>query len=129
MKNEDSPQQTQLCTYLLTQKSELNLNDEDVFPQDCRMQIASHVVFYCVKRSLQRLGLIKLFAHHIGHTQSHTSNRFLKLVEALLQIHSCFSHRIKLRGLAAISRHCFAELPAKMSALHCCQLLQRIYQI
>jgi len=34
----------------------------------------------------------------VGHT--HTNNGFFKLVEAFLQIHSCFfSHSAKLRGL------------------------------
>jgi len=55
----------------------------------------------------------------IGHT--HINNSFFKLVEVLLQIHSCFfSHSIKLRGLiTAISSHCLlTALPAKMSAFN-----------
>jgi len=31
---------------------------------------------------------------HIAHIQSHTNNGFLKLVEALLQIYSCFFHTL-----------------------------------
>jgi len=51
---------------------------------------------YCVKSSLQKSRLIKLFTR-ARWSQSHTNNGFFKLVEALLQINSCFfSHSIKL---------------------------------
>ena len=59
----------------------------------------------------------KLFTQvrHIGHT--HTNNGFFKLVEALLQIHSCFfSHSVKLRGLplsaVTVSLNYQPKLPA-----------------
>jgi len=61
----------------------------------------SHEVLYCVKRSLNKRGLVKLFTQaHYSHS-SHTNNGFLKLVEDVLQIHPFFffSHSIKLRAL------------------------------
>jgi len=54
-----------------------------------------------VKRSLHKNNLIKLFTQfrNIVHTQSHTHNGVLKLVEVFLQIHPCFfSHSKNLRA-------------------------------
>jgi len=55
----------------------------EVFPR-------SHVVLYCVERSLHKRSLIKLAIHAgtlVTPTISHY-NGFFKLVEALLRIHS-----------------------------------------
>jgi len=51
-----------------------------------------------------RLVELSYSLRHIGHTQSHTSNGYFKLVDALLQIHSSFfSHSIKIRGLLLLA--------------------------
>jgi len=60
---------------------------------------------YCVKRSVHENRLIKPFTR-ARWSQSHTNNECFKLVEALLQIYSCFfSHTIgyNYTWLAAIS--------------------------
>jgi len=68
-----------------------------------RRILTSHIVLYCVKRSLhKRVG----FTIHSGTQvmQSHTNSAFFKIVEALLQIHSCFfSRSTNLRGLPLIA--------------------------
>jgi len=62
--------------------------------------------------------MIKLFTR-ARWSQSHTNNGFLKLVEALLQIYSCFfSHSIKLYVAYRYQQcHCLAALPAKISGI------------
>jgi len=60
-----------------------------------------------------------LTLRHIGHTR--TNNGFFKLVEALLQTHSCFfsqSRPTNVRGLPLSACHCLAALPAKMCAFN-----------
>jgi len=58
-----------------------------------------------------------LTLRHIGHTR--TNNGFFKLVEALLQIHSCFfSQSINARGLPLSACHCLAALAARMYAFN-----------
>ena len=77
--------------HLLIQKSELNLNDEDVFPQ---AGIGNKARSFILRENKP------CFHSAIDRTQSRTSNWFSKLVEALLQIYWCFfSHNIKIRGL------------------------------
>jgi len=59
-----------------------------------------------------------LALRHIAHTRT---NRFFKLVEALLQTHSCFfSQSINVRGLLLSACHCLVALPAKMCAFNYC---------
>jgi len=54
-----------------------------------------------------------LTLRHTGNTG--TNNGFFKLVEALLQTHSCFfSQSANVRGLTLSACHCLAALPAKM---------------
>ena len=62
--------------------------------------------------------MIKLFTR-ARWSQSHTNNGFLKLVEALLQIYSCFfSHSIKLYVAYRYQQcHCLAALPAKINGI------------
>ena len=70
----------------------------------------------------RRLLKCSLTLGHIGHTR--TNNGFFKLVEALLQTHSCFfSQSINVRGLPLSACHCLAALPAKMCAFN--SLMQR----
>jgi len=58
-----------------------------------------------------------LTLRHIGHTR--TNNGFFKIVEALLQTHSCFfSQSTNVRGLLLSACHCLAALPAKMCAFN-----------
>ena len=67
-----------------------------------------------MKRSLIKCSLT---LRHIGHTRS--NNGFFKLVEALLQTHSCFfSQSTNVRGLPLSACHCLAALPAKMRAFN-----------
>jgi len=67
-----------------------------------------------MKRSLRKCSLT---LKHIGHTRA--NNGFFKLVEALLQTHSCFfSQSTNARGLPLSACHCLAALPAKMSAFN-----------
>jgi len=67
-----------------------------------------------MKRNLYKCNLT---LRHIGH--SHTNNGFFKLVEALLQTHSCFfSQSTNVRGLPPSAFHCLAALPAKMCAFN-----------
>jgi len=76
--------------HLLIQKSKLNLNNEDVFPKADIVNKARSFIL-CENNPA--------FTQAIGHTQSRISNGFSKLLEALLQIHSCFfPHSIKIRG-------------------------------
>ena len=70
-----------------------------------RRILTSHAFLYCVKRSVHENRLIKPFTR-ARWSQSHTNNECFKLVEALLQIYSCFfSHTIgyNYTWLAAIS--------------------------
>jgi len=54
---------------------------------------------------------------HIGHTR--TNNGFFKLVEALLQTHSCFFlQSTNVRGLPLSACHCLTALPAKMCSFN-----------
>ena len=72
--------------------------------------LTSHVILYCMKRSLHKCSLT---LRQIGHTR--TNNGFFKLVEALLQTHSCsFSQSTNVRGLPLSTYHCLTALPAKM---------------
>ena len=77
---------------------ELNLSDEDVFPQTFYSGISNKPrSFVLCENELHKRSLIK--GVHSGTlatlTISH-DNWFLKLVETLLEIHPCFfSHRIK----------------------------------
>jgi len=74
--------------------------------------VTSHVILYCMKRSLHKCSLT---LRHIGHTR--TNNGFLKFVEALIYTHSCFfSQSINVRGLPLSACHCLAALSAKTSA-------------
>jgi len=67
-----------------------------------------------MKRSLH---ICSLTLRQIGHTL--TNNGFFKLVEALLQTHSCFfSQSINVRGLPQSACHFLAALPAKTSAFN-----------
>jgi len=67
-----------------------------------------------MERSLHKCSLT---LRHIGQTR--TNNGFFKLVEALLQTHSCFfSQCINVRGLLLSACHCLAALPAKMCAFN-----------
>ena len=68
-----------------------------------------------MKRRLQKSRVIKLLTR-ARWSQSHTNNGFFKLVEALLQIYSCFfSHSIKLCEAYRYQQcHCLAAKPAKM---------------
>ena len=76
--------------------------------------VTSHVILYCLKRSLHKCSLA---LRHIGHTS--TNNGFFKLVEALLQTHSCFfSQSMNVRGLPLSACHCLAASPAKTSAFN-----------
>ena len=79
----------------------------------------SHVAGSCVKRSLQKRFLIKLFTQvRWSHSQSHTNNEFFNLMEPLERVYLCFSlHTIKLRSLP-IGSNCLVALPAKMSAFN-----------
>jgi len=66
-----------------------------------------------MKRSLLKF----LTLRHIGHTR--TSNGFFKLVETLLQTHSCFfSQSTNVRGFPLSACHCLAAFPAKMWAFN-----------
>jgi len=59
----------------------------------------------------------RLTLRHIGHTR--TNNGFFKLMEALLQIHSCFfSQSINVCNLPLSAYHCLAALTAKMCAFN-----------
>jgi len=65
-----------------------------------------------MKRSLHKCSLT-LRHIAIGHTR--TNNGFFKLVEALLQTHSCFfSQSMNVLGLPLSAYHCLAALSAKM---------------
>ena len=76
--------------------------------------VTSHVILYCMKRSLHKCSLT---LRHIGHTR--TNNGFLKFVEALIYTHSCFfSQSINVRGLPLSACHCLAALSAKTSAFN-----------
>ena len=76
--------------------------------------VTSHVILHCMKRILHKYSLT---LRHIGHTR--TNNGFFKLVEALLQIHSCFfSQSINVRVLPISACHCLAALLAKMCAFN-----------
>ena len=67
-----------------------------------------------MKRSLHERSLTLRL---IGHTR--TNNGFFKLVETLLQTHSCFfSQSINVHGLPLSACHCLAALPAKMCAFN-----------
>jgi len=67
-----------------------------------------------MKRSLHKCSLT---LRHIGHTR--TSNGYFKLVETLLQTHSCFfSQSVNVRGLPLSACHCLAALPTKMCAFN-----------
>jgi len=67
-----------------------------------------------MKRNLHKCSLT---LRHIGHTR--TNNGFFKLVEALLQTHSCFfSQSTNVRGLPLSACHCLAALPAKLCAFN-----------
>ena len=51
----------------------------------------AHSFMYCVKRSLHKRCLIRLFTQlHWPHPQSHTNNGLFKLVEHLLRVYSSF---------------------------------------
>jgi len=79
-----------------------------------RRILAGQVFLYCVKKKLHKS------RYSLGHVdQSHTNNVFFKLVEALLQIYSCFfSRSINYTWLTAISSHCLAALHAKISVFN-----------
>jgi len=65
-----------------------------------------------MKRSLHKCSLT---LRHIGHTR--TNNGFFKLVEALLQTHSCFfSQRTNVRGLPLSACYCLVALPDEICA-------------
>ena len=85
-----------------TQKPERNFNHQYISPTSLHTRIlTSHIVSYYVKWSLHQRSLIKLCTQADWSlvTLTHTNNGFFKLVEALLQIHSCFfSQSVKLRG-------------------------------
>jgi len=67
-----------------------------------------------MKRNLHKCSLTLM---HIDHTR--TNNGFFKLVEVLLQTHSCFfSESTNVRGLPLSACHCLAALPAKMCAFN-----------
>ena len=67
-----------------------------------------------MKRSLHKRNLT---LRHTGNTR--TNNGFFKLVEALLQTHSCFfSQNTNVRGLPRSAGHCLGALPAKMCAFN-----------
>jgi len=67
-----------------------------------------------MKRNLHKCSLT---LRHIGHTR--TNNGYFKLVEALVQTHSCFfSQSINARGLPLSACHCLAALPSKMCAFN-----------
>jgi len=74
--------------------------------------LTSQVVLYCVKRSLHKHSMTKLFTQeHWSHSQSHSIMDF-KLVEAevLLQNHPCTQY--KTTCLTVISSHFLAASPA-----------------
>jgi len=94
--SENSPQQIQLCTCLLSILMNLHIT-----------HFYSKVIW--LRYSLRHFDLIKIFTQasifwlryslrHIHYTQSHTSNGFFKLIEALLHINLCLLHNIKMRG-------------------------------
>ena len=58
--------------------------------------------------------------HSASCSQSHINDGFFKLVEAMLQIYSCFfSHSMKLYvGYRYQQCHCLGALPAKMSVFN-----------
>jgi len=68
---------------------------------------------FCRKKAIHLLTLARW-------SQSHTTNIFFKLVEALLQIYSWFfSHSIKLHVACRYQQcHCLSALPAKMSVFN-----------
>jgi len=67
-----------------------------------------------MKRSLHKC---RLTLRHIGHTR--INNGFFKLMEALLQIHSCvFSQSINVCNLPLSACHCLAALTAKVCAFN-----------
>jgi len=67
-----------------------------------------------MKRSLLKCSLT---LRHIGHTR--TNNGFFKLVEALLQTHSCFfSQSTNVNCLPLSACHCLAALLTKMFAVN-----------
>ena len=100
---------------VFTQISELNLKKlRRISTSLHRCILISHVILYCMERSLHKCSLT---LRHIGQTR--TNNGFFKLVEALLQTHSCFfSQCINVRGLLLSACHCLAALPAKMCAFN-----------
>ena len=67
---------------MLTKKSELNLKYKAYSHKSAYMYSYKARILYCVKRSLLKSRLIKLFTRALW-SQSHTNNEFLKLVEAL----------------------------------------------
>ena len=79
-----------------------------------RRILTSHVILYCMKISLHKCSMT---LRHIGHTP--TNNGFFKLVEALLQTHSCFfSQSTNVHGLTLSACHCLSALPTKMCAFN-----------
>ena len=56
-----------------------------------RRILTSQGILYCMKRILHKFSLT---LRHIGHTR--TNNGFFKLVEALLQTHSCFFSQVQM---------------------------------
>jgi len=74
----------------------------------------SHVILHFTKWSLLECSLI---LKHISDTR--TNNVLFKLVEALLQTHSCFfSQSTNVRGLPLSECSCLATSPAKMCAFN-----------
>jgi len=81
--------------------------------------LTSYVFLYCVKEAYVSVFWLKLFTRACC-SQSQSHNRFFELVEALLQICSCFfSHNIKLYAAYRFQQcQCFAAIPAKISVFN-----------
>ena len=75
----------QLCTQYSIRCQNHILTIKTYFRSLHERILTGHVIFCCMKRSLYKCSLP---LRHIGHTR--TNNGVFKLVEALLQTHSCF---------------------------------------
>ena len=109
---------TTYCTHELTHISRCFGTPFWEFASGLKILIYTHAISRPFSKTF---GLLCWFFHgerssYGNRTRVHTNNGFFKLVEALLQIHSClFSHSIKLRGVAVlfqrIDHYTFRTIP------------------
>jgi len=103
----------------LTNKSELNFKDKDVFVQVCTDAFLQATYLYTVwNAACIRVVWLSYSLGHVDHSaQSHTNSGFFKLTKALLQIYSYFffTQYGTIRGL-----------PLSAVLLSCCITCQHV---